>query len=202
MTNIIDIRHKNFFLHSLHVGNRRVIPMHQTLNPTDTKHAAVNTNMHIIMHMTQSMKAKKKLGSRPLRKNFKNLENCMTETTNMMTATKMVKLQYAWEAHWTRNWPSVCCHSPVENSKQRPLNWSWFIDMGTQITKDKTKAQRYPVPWMALIMFIWKCDDIFSCVFWTFTSCTSFIIFQGFKQIIIERKMPLANLLPGPLLFK
>ena len=156
-----------FFLHSLHVGNRRVIPMHQTLNPTDTKHAAVNTNMHIIMHMTQSMKAKKKLGSRPLRKNFKNLENCMTETTNMMTATKMVKLQYAWEAHWTRNWPSVCCHSPVENSKQRPLNWSWFIDMGTQITKDKTKAQRYPVPWMALIMFIWKCDDIFNlCVFY------------------------------------
>ena len=84
-----------FFLHSLHVGNRRVIPIHQTLNPTDTKQAAVNTNMHIIMHMTQSMKAKKKLGSRPLRKNFKNLENCMTETTNMMTATKMVKLQYA-----------------------------------------------------------------------------------------------------------
>ena len=85
----------SFFLHLLHVGNRRVIPIHQTLNPTDTKQAAVNTNMHIIMHMTQSMKAKKKLGSRPLRKNFKNLENCMTETTNMMTATKMVKLQYA-----------------------------------------------------------------------------------------------------------
>ena len=48
-------------MHSLHVGNRRVIPIHQTLNPTDTKQAAVNTNMHIIMHMTQSMKAKKKL---------------------------------------------------------------------------------------------------------------------------------------------
>jgi hypothetical protein len=60
----------------------------------------------------------------------------------MITATKMVKLQYACDAQLTMNWPSFSCHSPVEKRRHRPLNCSWFIDIGTHITNDKMKADK------------------------------------------------------------
>lgn len=51
---------------------------------------------------------------------------------------------------FTLNCPSSSCQRPVENNKHLPLNWSWCIDIGTQMTKDKRKAQTYPIPWTPL----------------------------------------------------
>ena len=62
----------------------------------------------------------------------------MVFMTKLTTATKMVKLQYACDAHWTRNWPSSSFHAPVEKSAQCPLKASWCIDMGTHTTTEKT----------------------------------------------------------------
>ena len=122
------------------VGNLLVIPWHQTLKPTDTKQAAISTKIHMKRQISTSMKAEKKLGSRPRLRNLTNLANCMTDTTNMITATKMVKLQYACDAQSAMYCPSCCCQNPLENRRHFPLNWSWFIDMGTQMTKDRANA--------------------------------------------------------------
>ena len=72
-------------IHLLQDGNLIVIWPHQVLNPTETKQAAMSTNIHIMVHKTTSIKAEKKVESRPRRRNLTNLPNWMTDMTNMMT---------------------------------------------------------------------------------------------------------------------